>query len=347
MMVPPPGNTPPRAPAAPHSDLAGAALTRELLSDRVYQEADEEQLEVVASAGQDGAVVVWDIRTGRCCTRSEGVFVGRQGALSVSIHPRGRHFVAGGDGKCASRLVSREGIAVPKPRDVGGGDELPLAVQPTDLIQEGHAVVFALPSGKRLRFLGKKHVGSIRSLEVTHDCAHVVTGGSDGVIFVHDFATGNFVRELHGHTDDITSLTVLKKVQGVCISSSWDFTIRIWDWRTGGVIANLNTSTCGIRTIAAASDLGYIVSGGEETARETTSYLDLRDVSYDQHEASQRGWTMHLSYALGSRGRLQSVAIGRECKCIEASERKAESPPKDVKEQKETQCDYVLRVWTA
>lgn len=66
----------------------------------------------------------------------------------------------------------------------------------------------------------------------------MVTGGNDGVLFVHDRQTGDLVRELRGgHGGQIEAIAEAAKA-GLLLTASADQTLALWNVETGELIVN-------------------------------------------------------------------------------------------------------------
>ncbi len=65
-----------------------------------------------------------------------------------------------------------------------------------------------------------------------------VTGGNDGVLFIHDRETGDLVRELRGgHAGQIEAVAEAPKA-GLLLTASSDQTLALWNLETGELIVN-------------------------------------------------------------------------------------------------------------
>lgn len=218
-----------------------AELARSLLTDLTPDfNRRHDRSEVVVSASKDGSVRLWSLEDGAPLVIADGVFTGVLSA--VQLHPYGRLLLAGGTGKCV-------------PRDARSAGN-PGAVSP-----DGHPVVFALPSGRKLRHLEKKHCGGVTSLAISDQGSHIISSSGNGAIYVHEVATGRFSRTLLGHSDEVTKVALRGEF---VVSASWDFQLRVWHWRSGDCITSLRGTNNGIRAVAVAPDSSFIVSGGEE-----------------------------------------------------------------------------------
>jgi WD40 repeat protein len=91
---------------------------------------------------------------------------------------------------------------------------------------------------------------------------HKMIEAKENVIRLWDSATGELVRELHGHNDVIYSLIFSPDGRSV-ISGSWDATLRVWDVASGSELAAVKGQGT-IYALAITPDGSHIIAGGGE-----------------------------------------------------------------------------------
>ena len=65
-------------------------------------------------------------------------------------------------------------------------------------------------------------------MAVTPDGRHAISASSDNTLKVWDWATGELVRTLEGHTDEVNGVAVTPDGR-YAISASSDNTLKVWD----------------------------------------------------------------------------------------------------------------------
>ena len=74
-------------------------------------------------------------------------------------------------------------------------------------------------------------------VEFSEDAKYVFAGGNDQVIYKFDTFSGDLLQELVGHTGLVRSLH-LDQVNRKLISSSYDMTVKVFDYDTGDLIVD-------------------------------------------------------------------------------------------------------------
>ncbi|HUG20586.1 MAG TPA: DUF4019 domain-containing protein, partial [Planctomycetaceae bacterium] len=79
------------------------------------------------------------------------------------------------------------------------------------------------------------HEANVRSLAFSPDGTRLLSSSDNGMLLMHDVATGRQLREFSGHNRSIRSVSFSADGTRV-LSSGWDNTIRLWDVATGETI---------------------------------------------------------------------------------------------------------------
>ena len=199
---------------------------------------------LLASAGIDGLLKIWDLPEGRALQNInvvESLFSNNlpsdtECEMSVAFGPDGKHLAVA----CGSILVLSE---------FGGSSRYiraDLAFEPharwlatiNDLAFEPHAGWLATAAnygvalwdahdGHMIRFLDG-HSDRVLAVAISPDGTRVASGGLDGMVIVWEASTGRKMRVLKGHSDSIRALAFNPNGRALA-SGSADKTVRIWD----------------------------------------------------------------------------------------------------------------------
>ena len=97
------------------------------------------------------------------------------------------------------------------------------------------------------------------TVAVSPDDQYALAGLNNGIIVVWELATGNEVRRITGHTDDITDMRF--SADGTqLLTASIDGTVRIWEFATGALLKRFNGHDDDVWTAVFANDETQVVS---------------------------------------------------------------------------------------
>lgn len=160
---------------------------------------------LLASAGEDGRVELWDAAAGSLVTEMQclqGDTLGRcfrDEAWGVAFSPDGASLAAGG--------------------------------------QDGVAYVWDLASGEQIGAL-TGHNGGINGIAYSPNGRWLATAGRDNVAILWDAATFKLVDRLSGHTGWVRNVAFSRDSKRLA-TTSWDQTAKIWDVASGRELATL------------------------------------------------------------------------------------------------------------
>jgi WD40 repeat protein len=101
--------------------------------------------------------------------------------------------------------------------------------------------------------LPKNPKPGVIGLSLSSNGKTLVTAGTDGIIRVWDFASGQLQRTLTGHSNS-TYNAVFSPNEKLIASSSRDLTARIWDFSTGRELYKLGGFKCSVKSVAFSPD---------------------------------------------------------------------------------------------
>jgi WD40 repeat protein/serine/threonine protein kinase len=222
----------------------------------------------LASAGEDGAVTIWDAATGRLI-RS---FPGRKRyGPKVAFSPDGRRVAAPGEGNTV------------KVWDAATGEETLSLAGHTQLVRhtafspdgqllasggnDGTVKVWDAMAGKEI-FTLRGHTRWVTKIAFSPDGRLLAAAGFDGRVKVWDVAGGQEVLTLEGHTLPVWSVAFSPDGSRLASGSSsnsyavGDGKIILWDVRTGQPLLTLRDQTNGTRDVAFSPDGRRLASAG-------------------------------------------------------------------------------------
>jgi len=216
---------------------------------------------VASAGGTRNEIRIWDPATGE--TR---MVLGGRGApmTAVGIDARGTDIAWGSDHPCPAEIACPQTMGalalhlrlptpernMERPEPIAAGAEFGRA-----LLADGEwafagraggdagldwAVLDIVRSGTAAASVTKDATtGYLHSaFSFLADGRTFVTGGNDGVLFIHDRATGDLLRELRGgHEGEINAIAEAPKA-GLLLTASADQTLALWNLETGELIVN-------------------------------------------------------------------------------------------------------------
>ena len=129
-------------------------------------------------------------------------------------------------------------------------------ISPTMKVVKGHPVEWGLCS--RTTILGS----STRTL--SYHTNSIAVGSMPGDIIILDTITGTQTAVLSGHTAVV--YCVAFSLDGASlVSGSWDYTIKLWDVQTGGVVKTFSRDTRWISSVSISADYTTVAAGCAHT----------------------------------------------------------------------------------
>ncbi len=221
---------------------------------------------LVATAGDDGTVVIWEWRTHRVVSHFRTV------AGSIAFSPDGRLLAtAGVDIDAAARVWDWKSKTVVsklvEPSDLLGGQSLSTVAFSPD----GRLLLTASAAGnvrvwdwaKRRLLVVMHQPGVLADAAFDERGGRVIAGGEDGIARIWDWKRRRRLAELRGHTAGISSVAFSPDGR-LALTASADGTARVWDSRTGDAQVELRGHHGSVMAASFGESGRVVVTGGSD-----------------------------------------------------------------------------------
>jgi WD40 repeat protein len=224
--------------------------------------------ERVASAGGDGAVKIWNSRTGDVVQTI--LHAHTDSVASVAFHPDGKHLASAGADRKAKvwdLTTGQEVFTGPCDAIRKFGTAYTVAFRPPDGRQlaagsDGAVRVWDWKNGQLLQTLPGPENHST-SVAFSRDGQHLASGTwQQGPKLWDAEAGGLALRTFPGHRSPVSALG-FSPDGGRLASASLDRTVKVWDTTTGGLLHTL-LHTGNVECVAFSPDGRHLASAGEE-----------------------------------------------------------------------------------
>jgi WD40 repeat protein len=239
---------------------------------------------LLATAGDDPAIELWDAHTGRALASQRGqtaavarlAFLGNSTVVSAAADQS----LVAWETNPAWTFAGRIGPKPDAPLELSGssfvGRVLCLAFNPRGTLlatgggepsRSGELKIWNVPALTLAREFKDAHSDTVFGVEFSRGGKHLASGAADKFVKVFDVAAGKLVRSFEGHTSHV--LGVSWKADGSLLASAGaDNQIKVWNFETGEQtrsIAGYAKQVTSIDFIGTEGDL--VSSGGDKTVR--------------------------------------------------------------------------------
>ncbi|WAL62333.1 WD40 domain-containing protein [Thermocoleostomius sinensis] len=264
--------------------------------------------ELLASAGDDRIIRLWNVRTGQCLKTLSGH---TDLIRSVCFAPQSLLLASGGDdrtvklwnvetGQCVTTLTGHEGRVLSV---AFSPDEQQLASGNSDRTIR----LWDVQTGKNSAIF-RGHSAKIWTVAFSPDGLHLVSGGADKTVRLWDRQTGDCRWVVRDHIKAVLSVC-FSPDGSVVASSSDDQTVKLWRAKTGQAIATLEGHTCRVWSLSYSPDGQIVASGSDDQT------IKLWDVNSRECRQTLQGHTRGIR-AVGFSPDGQTLASGGEDQLI-------------------------------
>jgi WD40 repeat protein/serine/threonine protein kinase len=243
-------------------DAASGALQRTIITSGISINHLDIAEGLVAASLSDGRIRVWRIETGEDVSN----FDARGGSTAAVIFGGSSKqlFEGGQDGRIRSFDLRGNSRGV-----IGELDKpvlsLAYAAGPRLLVSGGADRSVKLWDEKRRRLIRAYpgHSEEVHAVAISVDGAVVASGSNDQTVIVWAAGSDRQIAVLRGHTGRVLSLAFSPRGQ-LLASASEDGTVKLWDWSQGKLLHTYEGHAQPVRSIAFPANGQTLASGGDD-----------------------------------------------------------------------------------
>ncbi len=198
----------------------------------------------LATAGVDGMIIVWDATSWQEVMRFSA---GNQVVFGMTFSPNGQRIITASEDQTAKVWDSTTGQQLlvvdhgaPLSDVAISPDGARLATAGADAVAriweiESRQEILALSGHAEANRQGSIHPGGVVSIAFTPDGQRIATAGADGTVRLWDAATGQELRLISSHTNEV--YLALGPDGNRLLTAGYDGQVKIWDISPGGETA--------------------------------------------------------------------------------------------------------------
>ena len=233
---------------------------------------------ILASAGADWRIILWDIPSGEQIT----VFQGHTDWISdLAFSPNGHLLASAGlDEEIKVWSVKKKRFLFSLKGHKNWVSAVAFTPDGRYLVSgswDGTIKIWDIATRKEIRTIVSPQ-GYITDIAISPDGRYIASAGWDKTVIIWDFITGKKIRTLCGHQWYVTCVTFSPDGK-LLASGSLDNTIRIWDVESGKCLKILKGHTNAVSALAFSPDGMILASGGwDQVIRiwDTTSWKEIK-----------------------------------------------------------------------
>lgn len=147
------------------------------------------------------------------------------------------------------QLIQSLDVSSAHPHDIEFANQVNLfAIGGGAPAEQGFIEILTWPQLDSSRVISAQFQDSVYSVAWSADGRHLAAASLDGQVAMIDPATGDTVRQFHGHSKGVTAVSFLAS-ESQLVTGSLDHSLRVWDADTGELMRTLNNHTGSIHDI--------------------------------------------------------------------------------------------------